>query len=346
MKENIHDLSEERLGVFLTAINEPAFRTGQIFQGLYHHQYSDWLEFSNLPKSLIGLLSQKYAISTLEPIDEIISADQLTSKTLFRLGDDVFVETVLLRKGTRLTLCISTQAGCPVGCIFCATGKIGLIRNLTAGEIIEQILFFSRKLSNRGETLTNIVLMGMGEPLLNYDNTLFAIQKMINPLAMNVGARRITLSTIGIIPKIYELANEKIQINLAVSLHAPTQKLRNQLVPISRKFPLKQLIQACKEYFIQTGRRVTFEYVMIGGINDSPNQAMDLSKLLIGFPCHVNLIPLNPLSEFQGDPSTPHRLRDFGRILLDHNIPVSIRDSQGADIRAGCGQLAGRQLAQ
>ena len=346
MKENIHDLSEEGVRIFLNTYKEPPYRIGQIFRGLYHHQYSDWLEFSNLPKLLIGLLSQTYAISTLEPIDEIISADQLTSKTLFRLGDGVFIETVLLKKGTRLTLCVSTQAGCPVGCVFCATGKIGLIRNLTAGEIIEQVLFFSRKLSDQGETLTNIVLMGMGEPLLNYDNTLFAVQKMINPLGLNIGSRRITLSTIGIIPEIIKFANEKMQINLAVSLHAPTQELRNQLVPISRKFPLEQLIPACKEFFFQTGRRVTFEYVMIGDLNDSSNQALDLGKLLIGFPCHVNLIPLNPLSEFEGYPPTPHRLRDFGRILLDHNIPVSIRDSQGADIRAGCGQLAGRQLEQ
>lgn len=344
MKESIHDLSDEGLRLFLETLGEPAYRAGQIYQGLYQHQYSDWSEFSNLPKTLIGRLPEHYAISSLEPVEQIISADQFTGKTLFRLSDGVFIEAVLLRKGSRLTLCISTQAGCPVGCVFCATGRTGFRRNLTAGEIIEQILYFARKLRKQEENLSNIVLMGMGEPLLNYDNTLSAIRNIINPLRLNIGGRRITLSTIGIIPELNKLAEEKLQINLAVSLHAPSQELRNQLIPISKKFPLAQLIPACKNYFTQTGRRITFEYVMIGGLNNSLNQALELCKLLEGFPCHVNLIPLNPITQFKGTPPAPRSTRDFGKILLDHNIPVSVRESQGADIEAGCGQLAGRQL--
>lgn len=344
MKENIHDLSDEGLKLILQTLSEPAYRAGQINQGLYQHKYSDWSKFSNLPKPLQKSLSDQYAISALEPVDQIVSADQFTCKTLFRLSDGVFIEAVLLKKGDRHTLCISTQAGCPVGCVFCATGKIGFKRNLSAGEIVEQVLVFSRKISRQDETISNIVLMGMGEPLLNYKNTLTAIRKMINPFQFNIGARRITLSTIGIIPGVNKLAEEKLQINLAVSLHAPTQELRNQLIPNSRKFPLEQLIPACKNYFAQTGRRITFEYVMIGGINDSPNQAFELCGLLEGFSCHVNLISLNPIAQFEGIPPAPRRMQDFGKILLNHNIQVSVRDSQGAEIQAGCGQLAGRHI--
>ncbi len=340
---NIHDLCYEDLLNQIRDMGEPEFRTRQILRGLYEQTYTNWDEFTALSKALRHTLSNLFSISSFEPVDQVSSFDRLTEKFLFRLPDNHHIETVLLKKGSRLTLCVSTQVGCPVGCVFCATGKIPFARNLTSGEIIEQILFFTRLLRKNDERVTNIVLMGMGEPLLNFSNSCSAIKKIIDLNSLNFGARRITVSTIGIIPEMEKLSKEKLQINLAVSLHSPSQELRNDLIPVGKNYPLDDLISACRNYFDLTGRRITFEYVMIRGVNDSLQHANKLSNLLAGLTCHVNLIPLNPIPLYEGVAPEMQTMREFGRILLNNRIPVSLRDSQGSDIQAGCGQLAGKK---
>jgi 23S rRNA (adenine2503-C2)-methyltransferase len=339
---NIYDLGFSEIEIFFESEGEPSFRAKQIWEGLYKHLYSSWDEFTTLPKSLRQKFELIYRSSSITKVNSIYSKDYQTEKVLFRLIDSNYVESVLLRNDTRLTLCISTQSGCPVGCVFCATGKFGFKRNLSSGEIIEQVVYFLKELAQKDEKLTNIVLMGMGEPFLNYDNSLIALERLNDASALNIGARRITISTIGIIEKIKQFSDKELQINLSISLHAPNDHLRSQLVPLAKRYPIHELIASCNSYILQTNRRVTFEYVMIKGVNDSSTLALELVNLLRGLNCHVNLIPLNPTGHFSGVPSDSASIREFGRILLENGIPTSIRESQGSDIQAGCGQLAGK----
>ena len=339
---NFYDLSFNEIDAFVKEKNEPAFRARQIWEGVYQLHYTSWGQFSSLPLSLRENLETSFSLKSLIKSDSIFSKDLQTEKVLFQLSDFNFIESVLLRKDDRLTLCISTQSGCPVGCIFCATGNLGFKRNLTSGEMIEQVIFFINALKPGGEKLTNIVLMGMGEPFLNYENTISAVDRLNNAQGLNIGARRITISTIGIVDKIREFSEKELQINLSISLHAPNDHLRQQLVPLARNNPLSELIEACHSYIAKTNRRITFEYVMIKGINDTPKLAYELVNLIKGLNCHVNLIPLNPNMHYSGKPSDPSSIREFGRILIEKGIAASIRDSQGSDIQAGCGQLAGK----
>ncbi len=247
-----------------------------------------------------------------------------------------------MRYERRKTLCISTQVGCAMGCVFCATGQMGFSRNLTAGEIIEQVIYYSRVLKAEGEKLTNIVIMGMGEPFHNYDNTMKAIDILNHPAGFNFGERRFTISTVGLVPKIRQFASERRQINLAISLHAADDDLRTKIIPINRKYPLPELIKSCREYFNLTHRRLTFEWALIQNVNDSPEQANRLAELIHGLPCHVNLILLNPTRKYGGKASTQPRAQTFATILARKNIPCTIRLRRGIDIQAGCGQLATR----
>lgn len=342
--KNFYDLSFAEIETIIKEIGEAAFRSRQIWEGLYQLNNTDWDDFSSLPKSLRDRLGNKYSLTSLNKIESVFSDDLQTEKVLFQLSDSNYIESVLLRKEDRLTLCISSQSGCPVGCIFCATGNLGFNRNLTSGEIIEQVIFFINALKLKSEKLTNIVLMGMGEPFLNYENTIAAVDRLNDASGLNIGARRITISTIGIIEKIKAFSEKEMQINLSISLHAPNDMLRQQLVPLAKKYPIKELIEACRLYIAKTNRRVTFEYVMIKGINDSPKFANELVALLRGLNCHLNLIPLNPNMHFSGLPSDASTIREFGRILIEKGIAASIRDSQGSDIQAGCGQLAGKRV--
>ena len=287
-------------------------------------------------------MEKDFQILSIATINSVKSDDGLTQKILFQLNDGNLIESVLIRSDRRLTLCISTQSGCPVKCVFCATGNIGFIRNLSSGEIVEQVVSTMHILKPGNESLTNIVLMGMGEPFLNFENSLTAVDRLNDASGFNFGARRITISTIGIIEGIEKLADAQKQYNLSVSLHAPNDTLRKQLIPLAKHNPIEKLIQAIQLYFSKTGRRVTFEYVMIDGVNDTPDLAAELVVLLKGMNCHVNLIPLNPNPHYKGQSSKPAVIKEFGRILIEHHIPTSIRDSQGSDIQAGCGQLAGR----
>jgi len=338
---NIFDLDYQDIAQRNSAVDSPEYQAQQIWEGIYKHCYDRWNDFSNVPKVIRKKLEIQFNLSTLKPARTLVSADHQTIKTLFELPDHHYIESVMLTNADRITLCISTQAGCPVGCKFCATGRMGFRRNLTVGEIVEQVIYYYRLQKPKSEKITNIVLMGMGEPFFNFHNTLQAIMRLNDHRGLNIGARRITVSTIGISDKIIELAKQRLQVNLAVSLHAPNDDLRRSLVPISAKYPIKDLLIACMEYSFLTRRRITFEYVMIEGINDSQESALDLAKLIKPLLSHVNLIPLNPIFGFDRKAPDIRTMKEFGRILIHHGIPTSIRASQGSEIQAGCGQLAG-----
>ena len=272
-------------------------------------------------------------------VDTVQSADGETRKDLLRLEDGETVEAVLMRYRERRTACISTQVGCTIGCVFCATGQMGFHRNLTSGEIVAQALHFARMLRSEEKPLTNVVLMGMGEPLLNYEATLAAIRRLTDLQGFGLGQRHVTLSTAGLVPGIERLAGEGLQITLAISLHAATDSLRNQLVPINRRYDLDALFEACHRYVQRTGRRISVEWALIEGVNDTRQQAQALVARLAGLMAHVNLIPLNPTSGYAGRPSSQAALAAFIATLEQHAIPYTLRVRRGIEIQAGCGQL-------
>lgn len=343
-KPLIYDLDREGLKNLLAEWKQPAFRVNQIWEGIYRNLKSAPEEWSNLPVVLKKLMAERTEFSGLTPIDRLESSDRMTIKTLFKTRDGHAVEAVLMKYDERRTLCISTQAGCAMGCVFCATGQMGFFRNLTSGEIVEQVLYFARELKTVGEAVTNIVVMGMGEPFINYDNTLDAIDRLNDPRGFGLGARRFTISTVGLIPKIREFAEEKRQVNLAVSLHAANDELRSNLLPINKQYPLTELIPACRDYVETTGRRITFEWALIDNVNDRPEDARELASLIRGMICHVNVIPLNPTTEFTGKATSLDRAQAFSEELNSAGIPCTIRLRRGIDIQAGCGQLAGKHL--
>ncbi len=326
----------------LEAWGQPAYRARQVWEWLYLHLADDFDQMTSLPKSLRERLAAGTIIGVPQVIDTACSDDGETRKDLLRLADDEAVEAVLMRYERRHTACISTQVGCAVGCAFCATGQMGFRRNLTSGEIVAQALHFARILRAGGERLTNVVLMGMGEPLLNYDASLAAIRRLIDPQGFKLGQRHITLSTVGIVPGIRRLTDEGLQITLAVSLHAATDDLRDQLVPINRSYTLDELFEACYHYAQRTGRRISFEWALIENVNDTPQQAQALAARLKGIPSHVNLIPLNPTANYEGLPSSQERLAAFTTALERYHIPHTVRLRRGIDIQAGCGQLRQR----
>jgi len=341
----IYDLDLEQLVAQLNIWGEPPYRAKQVWEGLYLQLWSKPEEFTNLSKPLRQKLQQCFSFSSLNEVERFFSTDQQTTKVLFRLLDGQPIETVLMRYAERRTVCISTQAGCALGCVFCATGQMGFRRNLSSGEIVEQVLVFARQLNDEAERPTNVVLMGMGEPLHNYDATMAAIDRLGHPDGFNMGARRFTISTVGLIPAIKRFTAEKRQIGLAISLHASEDALRTSMLPINRRYPIKQLIEACREYVDATGRRITFEWALIQGVNDSVAEARNLALLLKGLICHVNVIPLNPTSGYSGARSTRQRVSAFRQILETQGISCTVRVRRGIDIHAGCGQLAGQAEA-
>ncbi len=341
IQTHILNLDVDSLQESLNTLNEPSFRTKQIWNGIYKNLFLDWNEFSTLPKTLRFNLSNLYSINSFTIQNTLITSDGNTQKVLFLLFDEKPIESVLIRSGRRHTLCLSTQSGCAIGCTFCATGKMGLLRNLTTGEIIEQVLFFKRFLQSSDKQLTNIVFMGMGEPFNNYKEVIRSIRILNDKYGLDFGSRRITLSTIGIIPQINQFAADLPQVNLAISLHAPNDELRSKLIPINRSYPLADLLHACKDYIDKTNRRISFEYVLLENFNDDSSQAKELVSLISGLLCHVNLIPFNPIDHSDFKPSQYKKILLFEKILLDKGISTTIRKSQGAQIKAGCGQLAG-----
>ncbi len=295
---------------------------------------------TDIPRELQRRISEMLTFTSLETLTTARSDDGRTEKVLFSLSDDQLIEAVLMRYRRRRTVCVSTQVGCAMGCVFCATGQMGLERNLTVGEIVEQVIHFARYLANEDQRVTNLVIMGMGEPFHNYQATMQAVRKLNDPKGFKFGSRRITVSTIGIVPMIKRFTQENHQVNLAVSLHAATDELRSELIPINRRYPLDELIPSCQEYVQQTGRRITFEWALIHEVNDSLDHAQTLVDLLKGILCHVNLIPLNPTQGYAGSSTSHEQTKSFHDFLTQHKVPCTIRTRQGVDINAGCGQLA------
>ena len=343
MKPIIYDLKLNELTNLITESGEPAYRAKQIWQMIYRQLAEDPSEFSNLSKDLRQKLSDYFCFKPLNVEKDLKSSDGQTNKLLFRLQDDRMIESVLMRYRERNTICISTQVGCPMNCAFCATGQMGFIRNLSAGEIVAQVLFFSRLLKSEGLKLTNIVVMGMGEPFHNYDAVMKAVDIISDPDGMDFGERRITISTVGIVPRIEQFTAAKRQINLAVSLHAPSNAVRDQIIPANKKYPIDSLLEACRNYTEKTGRRITFEYALIHGLNDNYENADLLCRRLKGMLCHVNLIPLNNTKKYEGSGSNHDRTQSFKSVLDKNGIPCSVRLKRGIDIGAGCGQLLAEQ---
>jgi 23S rRNA (adenine2503-C2)-methyltransferase len=344
----IYDLDLPALTNLLQQWDEPAYRAKQIWQGLYQHFYNSPDEFTNLPKPLREKLAEQLGFSPIKVNIFLDSSDGQTCKTLFELNDGHLIEAVLMRydpstnsgKGRR-TLCISTQAGCAMGCVFCATGQMGFSRHLTSGEIIAQVMYYARTLQEEGLPATNIVFMGMGEPFHNYENTMSAIDTLNDPDGYNFGARRFTISTVGLVPQIKRFADEKRQVNLAISLHAADDNERLAIMPVNKRYKIDDVIQACRYYVDQTHRRVTFEWALINGVNDTPEVAQKLARRLKGLLCHVNAIPLNPTEGYHGEATDRQRAMIFKETLEQAGIECTIRMRRGIDINAGCGQLAG-----
>lgn len=344
MTVDIYSLNQEQLTETLAGWGEARFRAKQIWTWLYDRRAASFEAMHNLARPLRDRLSAEFTLGVLELETELSSSDG-TVKRLYRLHDGQLIESVLMEyDDERRTACISTQAGCAMGCVFCATGQMGFARHLTADEIFEQALFFARDLEARGDRLSNVVLMGMGEPFHNYDASIAAVRRLMSDLG--IGARHITISTVGLVPMIQRFAEEGLQVRLAVSLHAATDAERDALLPVNKRYPLIDLIAACHEYVAKSGRRLSFEWTLIQGENDTPAQAHALGSLLRGLSCHVNVIPLNPTGGFAGGPSAPLRIDDFIGILAEYGIPATMRVRRGIDINAGCGQLKANVLAR
>jgi 23S rRNA (adenine2503-C2)-methyltransferase len=336
---DLKDLTLEELEALVATYGEPRYRARQLAEWVFKKGVSSFGEMTNLPARLRDYLSGDAMIGRLEIIDSRVSAKGDTVKYLLGLADGNSVETVLMRHDYGRTVCVSTQVGCRMGCRFCASGLGGWVRHLRAGEIYEQLLSVQRA---SGENVTHVVLMGMGEPLDNYGNTVRFIDNVSAAYGLHLSQRRITLSTCGLVPRIRDLARRDYGLTLAVSLHAPNNELRDILVPVNRKYPLEELIPACVEYARRTGRRVSFEYALLGGINDTPELAMELAGLLAHARGHVNLIPANPVPEYDFTAPTAAAVGTFRRVLEARGIPVSVRREMGADIGAACGQLRRR----
>lgn len=320
----------------ISQIKAPKFRAKQIFDWLQVYGVMSYDEMTNIPKTLRAELADKYPIRSCEIELKQVSKIDSTVKYLFRLYDGNFIESVLMKYRYGYTLCVSSQVGCKMGCVFCASTKSGCVRNLSPSEILGQIHAAQRDMNVR---VSHVVMMGMGEPLDNYDNTVRFLELASCEKGLNLSMRNISLSTCGLVPKIYELMNKKFQLTLSVSLHAPNDEMRSKVMPVNNKYPIKELINACKDYTQATSRRISFEYAMIKDVNDSDDCAYELAALLKGMLCHVNLIPANEINESSHKRSTNERLQRFMNIMNSRGINTTVRRSLGSDIDASCGQL-------
>ena len=356
--EVIYNLTKEQISELLEKNSFPKYRASQLWRYLYKNDVNNFEEMSNISTPLIHFLKMNFFIGSVKEIRNIISKDKSTYKSLFSLKDGQNVESVLMNypsddhRKPRKTICISSQVGCALGCTFCATGQQGFTRHLSSGEIVSQVLYY-KQLDNNGffdqvldkpeksyKGIKNIVFMGMGEPLANYENTIKAIRILNDDKGANFGARNITVSTVGLVPQILKLADEKIQINLAVSIHAPDNQTRSQTVPINKRYPIEMLIDACREYIRKTNRKIFFEYVLLKGQNDTLDHANKLGILLKNLLCHVNLIPVNPTSKSDFFRSETEDIKSFQNKLSSYAIPSTVRMEKGIEVSAGCGQLA------
>jgi 23S rRNA (adenine2503-C2)-methyltransferase len=337
---NLYDLPRAALGELLAGWGFSAFHQDALWEALYRRQVESLDALDGLLRpDLVKLLHERAELRRPAVHHETFSSDGHTHKLLLRLHDGQTIETVLMRFKGRSTVCISTQAGCAMGCVFCATGQMGLVRHLSPGEIVAQVLHVTGLLRQSGESLRNIVLMGMGEPLHNYDATMEAVGILVDQLGMAIGPRFITLSTVGVVPGIRRLADEDRPVHLAVSLHGATDAERAALVPVGKRWPLDELMEACRYYSEKRKRRIFFEWTLIAGKNDTPEQAHALGQLLRGLDAHVNVIPLNPTVGYDGTPSHRESVRAFQDVLASYGLPSTVRQRRGIDIDAGCGQL-------
>lgn len=336
MKTDIKSLNFEELQESIQALGEKSFRAKQIYEWIHKKLVNDFEEMTNLSKDLRDKLKENYDLITVSKVDQRTSKDDGTSKYLFRLYDDRVIESVLMKYKHGNSVCISSQVGCRMGCRFCASTLGGLERNLTPSEMLDQI-YQIQKLS--GERVSNIVVMGTGEPMDNFDNLLKFIRIISDDNGLNISQRNITVSTCGIVEKIRQLADEELQITLAISLHAPNDAVRRELMPVANKYDIKTIIDACKYYYTKTGRRLTFEYSLVEGVNDSEDNAKQLAGVVRGLNCHINLIPVNPIKERNYRHSEGKYIQNFKNILEKYRINVTIRREMGADIDAACGQL-------
>ena len=335
-KQDLKSMSLEELQIFMGSIGEAKFRAKQIFEWLHKKQAGDFEEMTNISKNLREKLSNEAKISYVKILEKHVSKQDNTTKYLFALENDNIIESVLMRYNYGNAVCISTQVGCRMGCTFCASTLDGVERNLTAGEMLSQIYEIQK---DTGERVSSVVLMGSGEPLDNYDDVLKFIRLLNDKDGLNIGQRHITLSTCGLIEKMYNLADEGLQITLAVSLHAPNDEIRNKIMPISKKNNMERLLEACKYYSDTTKRRITFEYAMINGVNDSIDCSRELSEKLRNMLCHVNLIPVNDVKERNYKKSSGETVEKFAEFLNSKGIETTVRRKLGSDINAACGQL-------
>lgn len=343
---DLHDLT-----LIMEKHQLPKFRAKQIFQWVHQKGVTSVEGMNNLPKDMHQVLAESVYITNPEIINKSVALTGDTTKFLLKFSDGAAIETVLMSydkddSRDRNTVCVSTQVGCNMGCRFCATGISGMERNLTTGEILAQVWAAERQCreSNFATGITNVVYMGMGEPLVNLDNVVKSIKILNDPLGLNIGMRRITVSTCGLVPQIYKLAELNLPIVLAISLHAPNDELRSNIMPINDKYPIEEIIKACREYGEKTGRRVTYEYALFKGVNDSEREAKQLGKLLKGLLANVNIIPANPVEECGFKRPEQHTVRQFAKILAEFGISASVREEKGVDIDAACGQLRRRTL--
>ena len=335
MMNHVKSMTQPELAQVLKELNQPAFRARQLFSWL-HKGVRSYEEMTNLPKSLRDVMEQKYPILAPQVVRKQESRKDGTIKYLWKLSDGNCVETVLMRYHYGNTVCISTEVGCRMGCAFCASTLGGLVRKLEPFEMLDQVLFTQ---VDSGLPVSHIVLMGIGEPLDNFDNVMRFLELVNSPEGMNISMRHISLSTCGLVPMIDKLAERKLQLTLSVSLHAPSDEIRNTIMPVNKAYNTEELLAACRRYYAATNRRISFEYAMINGVNDTPEAAKLLLKRLKGLPAHMNLIPLNHVEESPLKPSTKQAVAQFQKILEDGGVPATVRRTLGGDIDASCGQL-------
>ncbi|MGG1554528.1 23S rRNA (adenine(2503)-C(2))-methyltransferase RlmN [Paenibacillus ferrarius] len=343
-KPFVYDLNWDQWQDWVKANGEPGFRAGQIWDWLYVKRVFNFDDMSNLSKTLRDKLKAQFDFVTLSEITKYQSQDG-TVKFLFELEDKNAIETVVMKHNYGNSICVTTQVGCRVGCTFCASTLGGLKRDLRPGEIVAQVVKAQKLLDETNERISSIVIMGIGEPFENYESTMNFLRIMIHPKGLNIGQRHITVSTSGIVPNIYKFADENLQVNLAISIHAPNDALRSKLMPVNRRFPFADLIEACKYYIAKTGRRITFEYALMGEVNDQPEHAEELAQVLKEMPLsHVNLIPVNFVAERDFKRTPRDDIFTFQRILEKGKINATIRREQGSDIAAACGQLRAKHM--
>lgn len=341
-KTSIYSLEPDELKTWLSENGEKPFRSDQILQWLYKQRVSSFDDMSNLSKELREKLEEQFTLTTLKTLIQQTSADG-TMKFLFELHDGYSIETVLMKHEYGNSVCVTTQVGCRIGCTFCASTLGGLKRNLEAGEIVAQVVKVQQALDEIDERVSSVVIMGIGEPFDNYDEMMSFLRIINHEKGLHIGARHITVSTSGIVPKIYQFADEKLQINFAISLHAPNNELRGKLMPINRAYKLPQLMEAVKYYTNKTGRRITFEYGLFGGENDQVEHAIELANLIKGIKCHVNLIPVNYVPERNYVRTPKEQISLFEKTLKSKGVNVTVRREQGHDIDAACGQLRAKE---